>query len=953
MSGKKGFFRRLFSRHHDLASAGSVGDAKSPRATTPVPSSPEPRHDTTNQNDHPSDYSPVATEQSPVQSEKLTPTLNNDHVQEAGATPEAEEVGSREGTPSSTSSSTQLGKRPASLTVPRKPVPLHVEPGSPFLPNLPGSLDINDHGQSDSTTTTPPYESKRETEDHTGLGLGLEGTDKANDSILKGPPLKKPTTTTTTTATNTNPMDEPRQESTPAHSPSRRNGSVSDDDGDESYSSALQSSDTPDTVVTPSDSANAKAKELAYQLFKGTATWVPEGEYACWLGDEGQLQNSVRVEYMALYDFSGQSILKALRTVCDRIHMRGESQQLNRVIESFSSAWVNKNPSHGFYDSNVVYTIAYALLLLNTDIHGADHSVSKKMTKSTFVHNTLETIRTHVSHVRKELRGAKSLGHRVSMESTRQQPADSTPTGSAPAAKRSSATPGSLGDITLLVDNCPVTPLSKEWEYQVETVLKIFYSSVSKEPLKLHLTQTPQAQIPATIYSGSNNNALTPSMSGSPSLKSGVSAGGSILGRMSLTKLRSGRNYENQSRLSGFGNRFSTGGDRADSFRLNSMGSTFSFESSFSNAGVNRHGFAGLLWSSMIREDSKSVSESIDEGEEPFGDFEKIEQELAKEVELELLGAPWAKEGLLRYRPYIDPNTGKRYKKKDWKQVFVVVQRGQIKMFQFDTGSHASKAKAGGNAVVGAGNWLENAEPIDGFNLCHTLAQEHPAPKTSKGFSALWSLTLPQRGLLVFQAGTQEIAQEYVYTCNYWAGRLSKEPFEDPVSSQEFGWGILSDDKSDVKSVSGSIAGSISGRRGAKGHELPGDRLVIKEWRPSGHSLIVSDLNEEVQLNNLKSYIDNAEHKLDEHNKLRTKMSSAFTPGSINWNKAHSNWERKSQYLLQQVIRYKTYVEALEKGVKERKEKQPEVVEDKPDAIDDAVDGKLDEKEDKTPVDVA
>src|SRR5258708_23088069 len=97
---------------------------------------------------------------------------------------------------------------------------------------------------------------------------------------------------------------------------------------------------------------------------------------------------------MELFDFKSKSILISLRLLCDKLYMKGESQQLNRIIEAFSQAWVKKNSNHGFHDSNVVYTISYALILLNTDIYTAHHSVTKKTSKHTFVHNTLESIRS-------------------------------------------------------------------------------------------------------------------------------------------------------------------------------------------------------------------------------------------------------------------------------------------------------------------------------------------------------------------------------------------------------------------------------------------------------------------------------------------------------------------------------------------------------------------------------
>lgn len=673
----------------------------------------------------------------------------------------------------------------------------------------------------------------------------------------------------------------------------------------------------------------SQAQTIALEFYNGTTSDLTFDGYASWMGDEGELQKETCEAFMNLFTFKGKSIMGALRDLCEKLYMKGESQQLHRIMESFSKAWHNMNPNHGFLDSNVIYTIAYALLLLNTDLYATDHSANKKISKSKFVCNTLETIRNHVSSLPAE--------ERNEMQSRNIRPSEVRTSHH----RMSSFSYGAKDDILLLVNDCPVHLLTREWYFQFESILKVFYGSIAKEPLELHGYDANSYRYPSfpnsntsasmtsstlgnnhgtnsftssSILNGGNN--LMPSMSLTPSLR-GTQQSSSIFGRLALNRLRNNRSsYDtfNQSRLD-----FERGGE---GYRRDSINSLFSMESNYSSVfGFNRHavGFAGLLANSMIKEDESAAEES-------FGDFAKIEAELAKEVELELLGAPWAKEGLLKYRPYIDPSNGKKLKRKEWSQVFVVVQKGQLKMFSFERTGTSSAASGGG--VVGAGNWMESANLVDGFHLCHTMAQELPSTKKTRGYSALWSLTLPQHGVLLFQAGTQEIAREYVYTCNYWAGRLSKEPFDEPVSSMEYGWGSPLEGIEEVEEGTSSAGVPAPTPRlkhktssQTLGRTLPGDRTVIREWRPSGQSLIVSDVDEKKQISNLKEYVALAEKNLGGHNALRSRMVQAFTPNSPNFNRAHSNWERKSQYLLQQYIRYKIYVDCLEKAMEDKTSK--------------------------------
>lgn len=74
--------------------------------------------------------------------------------------------------------------------------------------------------------------------------------------------------------------------------------------------------------------------------------------------------------------------------------------------------------------------------------------------------------------------------------------------------------------------------------------------------------------------------------------------------------------------------------------------------------------------------------------------------------QLALMGAPWAKEGNLSRKLFSD-GIKKRSKDKNWKQVFTVLQKGEIHMFVFGKGSQVQP----GNPV-GGGNWMVSSGSI-------------------------------------------------------------------------------------------------------------------------------------------------------------------------------------------------------------------------------------------------
>jgi Pleckstrin homology domain len=244
--------------------------------------------------------------------------------------------------------------------------------------------------------------------------------------------------------------------------------------------------------------------------------------------------------------------------------------------------------------------------------------------------------------------------------------------------------------------------------------------------------------------------------------------------------------------------------------------------------------------------------------------------------------------------------------------------------------SHGSASSAG-EKVVGGGNWLENAQDIASFMLrqtyATTLAREH-----SKTQAFVWALTLPTGAVHAFAVGSAELREEWISTANYWSARLSKEPLIGGVSNIEYGWGdaIIANAGSDTASTSISsppqTAASTSGatghsvsnsvsransiahegharRRSSNPHppptsgsrppsslsrgsldqgsraniRLPGDRVVIADWRPPVSSMMASQLMEVDQRNALQAYVSALDDELRKHNELRSLMSKAVS----------------------------------------------------------------------------
>src|SRR6201996_5951054 len=81
-----------------------------------------------------------------------------------------------------------------------------------------------------------------------------------------------------------------------------------------------------------------------------------------------------------------------------------------------------------------------------------------------------------------------------------------------------------------------------------------------------------------------------------------------------------------------------------------------------------------------------------------------------------------------------------------------------------------------------------NANRVGIVQLAHSLAHVLPPPGYNRQRPHCMVLTLANGGVYFFQAGTEELVNEWVSTCNYWAARTSKEPLAGGVSNMEYGW---------------------------------------------------------------------------------------------------------------------------------------------------------------------
>jgi len=107
----------------------------------------------------------------------------------------------------------------------------------------------------------------------------------------------------------------------------------------------------------------------------------------------GQLQNAFSMKtlscFLEKFDFTGLRVDKALRKFLKAVQVPGEAQKIEKMMEVFGKRFLKCNPgfSSKLKSSESIVTLAFAVMLLNTDLHTPNLKPDKKMLEKDFTNN--------------------------------------------------------------------------------------------------------------------------------------------------------------------------------------------------------------------------------------------------------------------------------------------------------------------------------------------------------------------------------------------------------------------------------------------------------------------------------------------------------------------------------------------------------------------------------------
>ena len=128
------------------------------------------------------------------------------------------------------------------------------------------------------------------------------------------------------------------------HEPSKSRANEPSKDEELALETELSNESSFVNVDRPSEADRVQARKI----FDGEDSQIDKADVVPWLGEPYSERTRIRRAYMELFDFQNLDILTSLRGLCGRILLKGETQQLDRIIGSFSKRWCQCNPHHGF-----------------------------------------------------------------------------------------------------------------------------------------------------------------------------------------------------------------------------------------------------------------------------------------------------------------------------------------------------------------------------------------------------------------------------------------------------------------------------------------------------------------------------------------------------------------------------------------------------------------------------
>lgn len=99
------------------------------------------------------------------------------------------------------------------------------------------------------------------------------------------------------------------------------------------------------SMSSTSSSLSSVAVEYAQRIWDQDSTVYDDLDHVVeWIGDGKPASNLVLESYMGHFDFKGVYLEQAFRNLCSKLSLKGETQQIDRILMQFSKRYFECNP---------------------------------------------------------------------------------------------------------------------------------------------------------------------------------------------------------------------------------------------------------------------------------------------------------------------------------------------------------------------------------------------------------------------------------------------------------------------------------------------------------------------------------------------------------------------------------------------------------------------------------
>lgn len=720
--------------------------------------------------------------------------------------------------------------------------------------------------------------------------------------------------------------------------------------------------------------------EIAKKLYNEEFVLIRPEEYTQFLAADDKDSAAIRELYMDMFTWS-PSLVKSTRILCLKLYLKGESQEIDRILLAFTKLYIRQNPVNVFCtrDFEKIYIILYSLILLNTALHNLEISKKSSISQADYVRNTFTTF----LQLNKKTSSKLSVKQKIQIERELHSYYDDL--------ARSELYLKKTSDSTLHTSSQRRVISTNSNRLSVAETIRLTVSGNSNDHPALPQVNGEDFDLSRQISNTSNLSTDHDGQRRHSLALLKVRSGGSAVSHVTATSNNAGYGL-NGARVgftrvlhSNTNSQRNTLKNRSSLDHLRHYGHSLGHKSSRASI-VSRQSNAPEDQLSLLTTDLPNL-DTLYNGKQDLEDFDVANFQDSYDLKLELQGSPYLKEGLLKLRiinndqldstgngdvhtpassgillsassitsrkpggffsffksapkepASVSTTVGTSHNhhafSTKFSEYFVVVSKGELRLYSFDPKQikkqqqKLKKLRKHSLAFgvdleddeddIGDGNWLKNAANMGNYNLCSTIAQLERLSLSQLSDKIQWSLSFPKTSKkapkkFVFEAGTMEVATEYVNTCNFWASKITAvPPLEESVSSLEYGWTHLD--------------GLVS-----MGDAFKKARNISKwEQLPKGvyiSNLSVADEGDEVQhegllkqflmtlkyYNSLKGYYNN-------FSQMRTtflRNMRKFT-GTSNYKLVSQNYETRANEYKVELTKYKNYVIMLGYGLKLR-----------------------------------